>query len=450
MKISVVGTGYVGLVVGTCLAETGNEVDCVDVDQEKVAMLNEGRAPLYEPGLSEMIQRNLREDRLRFTAALAGAVQDSRVVFIAVGTPTREDGETDLSAVLGVADEIARVLDGYKIIVNKSTVPVGTGDRIFQEMKKTARSPFDVASNPEFLKEGAAVDDFMKPDRVIIGTDDEGVARTLKELYSPFTRTGAPILVMSRRSAEMTKYAANTMLASRISLMNEIANLCELTGADVNWVRQGVGLDRRIGTSFLFPGLGYGGSCFPKDLRSLIQTGQSHGYDPELIKAVDQVNERQKRVIARRVLEFYSERSPTKSPAEEGDELAAGSLEGRTFAVWGLAFKPRTDDLRESPALVTIEELLRLGAQIQAFDPEALHQARLHFGNRIQYADNSYEALRGADALILATEWSVFRNPDFEKMKHLLKQAVIFDGRNQYDPKEMTERGFVYFAIGRG
>ncbi len=450
MKISVVGTGYVGLVVGTCLAETGNEVDCVDVDQQKVAMLNEGRSPLYEPGLSEMIQRNLMEHRLRFTADLAGAVQDSRVVFIAVGTPTREDGETDLSAVLGVTDEIARVLNEYKIVVNKSTVPVGTGDRIFQEMKKMSRSPFDVASNPEFLKEGTAVDDFMKPDRVIIGTDDEAVARTLKELYAPFTRTGAPILVMSRRSAEMTKYAANTMLASRISLMNEIANLCELTGADVNWVRQGVGLDRRIGTSFLFPGLGYGGSCFPKDLRSLIQTGQSHDYDPELIRAVDQVNERQKRVIARRVLEFYSGRSRGEASAEEADEREAGLLEGRTFAIWGLAFKPRTDDLRESPALVIIEELLRRGAQIQAFDPEALEPARLHFGDRIQYADSSSEALRGADALILATEWNVFRNPDFEKIKDLLKQAVIFDGRNQYDPGEMKERGFVYFGIGRG
>ena len=450
MKISVVGTGYVGLVVGTCLAETGNEVACVDVDQGKVALLNEGRSPLYEPGLSEMIQRNVKEQRLRFTAALAEAVQDSRVVFIAVGTPTGEDGGTDLTAVLGVAGEIARVLKEYKVIVNKSTVPVGTGDRIYEEMKKIAGSPFDVASNPEFLKEGAAVDDFMKPDRVIIGTDDEGVARTLKELYAPFTRTGAPILVMSRRSAEMTKYAANTMLASRISLMNEIANLCELTGADVNWVRQGVGLDRRIGTSFLFPGLGYGGSCFPKDLRSLIQAGQSHDYDPELIKAVDRVNERQKRVIGRRVLEFYSERSRSQSTAGEADRLEAGLLAGRTFAIWGLAFKPRTDDLRESPALVVIEELLGWGAQIQAFDPAALDQARLHFGDRIQYAGSSYEALRGADALILATEWNVFRNPDFERMKRLLKQPVIFDGRNQYDPREMTERGFLYFGIGRG
>ena len=450
MKISVVGTGYVGLVVGTCLAETGNEVICVDVDQEKIALLNAGRSPLYEPGLSEMIQRNVKEQRLRFTAALAEAVQDSRVVFIAVGTPTGEDGRTDLTAVLGVAGEIAGALKGYKIIVNKSTVPVGTGDRIYKEMKKISGFQFDVASNPEFLKEGAAVDDFMRPDRVIIGTDDEGVAKTLRKLYAPFTRTGAPVLVMSRRSAEMTKYAANTMLASRISLMNEIANLCELTGADVNWVRQGVGLDRRIGTSFLFPGLGYGGSCFPKDLRSLIQAGQSHDYDPELIRAVDRVNERQKRVIGRRVLEFYSEPSGSESPAGEVDRLEAGPLAGRTFAVWGLAFKPRTDDVRESAALVIIEELLGWGGRIQAFDPEAMDQARLRLGDRIQYAGSNYEALRGADALILATEWNVFRNPDFEKMKRLLEQPVVFDGRSQYDPREMAEKGFVYFGIGIG
>ncbi|MDA2927595.1 UDP-glucose/GDP-mannose dehydrogenase family protein [Acidobacteria bacterium AH-259-G07] len=439
MKICVIGTGYVGLVAGTCFAETGNDVICMDVDEKKIALLQRGKVPIYEPGLQELMRRNLQEERLRFTMDLPGAVNNSLIIFIAVGTPAGESGSSDLSSVLEVAQSIAKAMDGYKIIVNKSTVPVGTAEKMRQEISSLTRFQFDVISNPEFLKEGAAVEDFMKPDRVVVGAEEVRAVEIMKELYAPFTRTGARILVMDTRSAEMTKYAANAMLASRISFMNEIANLCDHLGADVHWVRQGLGSDRRIGSSFLFPGLGYGGSCFPKDIKALINVARENDYPLKLIKAVEEVNELQKEVIINRILKFYSsklagDRSPVK---------------GKTFALWGLSFKPQTDDLREAPSRVIIEQLLKLGGKIQAYDPEAMKEAGKIFGKKIRYAKNNYEALRDADALILVTEWNEFRNPDFQKMKKLLKYPVIFDGRNQYDPQEMKELGFLYFSIGR-
>ena len=444
MKICVVGTGYVGLVAGTCFAETGNDVICMDVDEEKIAGLQKGKLPIYEPGLQELIRRNVLEERLRFTTDLPWAVQNSLIVSIAVGTPPDEDGSSDLSHVMEAVRAIGRAMDDYKIIVTKSTVPVGTADKIFQEISSLTSVEFDVVANPEFLKAGAAVEDFMKPDRVVIGTTNSRVVEIMQDLYAPFTRTGAPILVMDTRSAEMTKYAANAMLASRISFMNEIANLCERTGADVHQVRKAIGTDRRIGASFLFPGLGYGGSCFPKDVRALIHLAQENDYPLKLIPAVDEVNELQKHIMIHKILDFYSSEAGNKKQDDDHSPV-----KGKTFAIWGLAFKPQTDDMREAPSRVIIEQLLALGAKIQAYDPEAIKEARKIFGDKIRYAKNNYEALKGAAALILVTEWNEFRNPDFKKMKKLLKDPVIFDGRNQYSRREMRELGFDYVGVGR-
>ncbi len=436
MKLAIIGTGYVGLVAGTCFAETGNDVICVDSDENKIRSLEAGRIPIYEPGLDEMLTRNAREGRLRFTTDLAEAVRSSLIIFLAVGTPAGEDGSSDLSHVLAAAEATARAMNGFKIIVNKSTVPVGTADLIRRRMAALTQEEFNVVSNPEFLKEGAAVEDFMKPDRVIVGHDDIRVAELIKELYAPFTRTGAPILLMDNRSAEMTKYAANCMLASRISFMNEIANLCEVVGADVHWVRQGVGLDRRIGPTFLFPGIGYGGSCFPKDIKALLRMARDQGIPLDVVEAVERVNERQKTVLVEKILKHYQ---PEGEPP----------LRGRHFAAWGLSFKPRTDDLRESPAIAVIQRVLELGATICAYDPAAMDAARRLLGDRVTMAANNYEALAGADALLLLTEWNVFRNPDFHRMAQLMRSPVIFDGRNQYNPREMRALGFTYYGIGR-
>lgn len=439
MKICVIGTGYVGLVVGTCFAEMGNEVTCVDINEAKIGQLKRGKVPIYEPGLEELIERNVFEKRLVFSTRLKEAVRQSLVVFIAVGTPSNNGGASDLKHVLAAIESVGRAMNGYKIIVNKSTVPVGTADKVRAMLARLTRHPFDVASNPEFLKEGAAVDDFMRPDRIIIGTGDVRVAELLKELYRPFVRTGAPILVMDTRSAEMTKYAANAMLAARISFMNEIANLCEVVGADVHWVRQGIGTDHRIGNKFLFPVVGYGGSCFPKDVQALLRTSEEFKVELRIVRSVQQVNERQKTILVEKILKHF----------EVGKGRSGRALAGKRFGVWGLSFKPQTDDVRESPALAVVLGLLEAGAKVRAYDPEAIDAARKVLGSRIQYARTSYDALEGCDALILLTEWNMFRNPDFERMKKMLKTPVVFDGRNQYDPVEMTERGFLYYAIGR-
>ena len=432
MKLCVVGTGYVGLVAGTCFAESGNDVVCVDIDVEKIARLRQGSIPIYEPGLEELIKRNVAEGRLSFNTDSSAAVKQSLVCFIAVGTPPGEDGSADLAAVLRVAAEIASAMDGYRVIVNKSTVPVGTAERVRQVVASRTNHPFDVVSNPEFLKEGAAVDDFMKPDRVIIGSENGRAAELMKELYSPFVRTERPILVMCTASAEMTKYAANAMLATRISLMNELANLCERVGADVSDVRRGVGFDQRIGHHFLFPGVGYGGSCFPKDVKAVIRSAEEHGLDFKLLRAVEEVNEHQKHSLVDKVMAHFGE-----------------YLRGMRLAVWGLAFKPRTDDMREAPAVTVIETLLQAGAEVHAHDPEALGEAQRIFGSRVHYHRVNYEALKGVDALLVITEWNEFRRPDFERMRQLMKHPVIFDGRNIYDLDEMRELGFTYYSVGR-
>jgi UDPglucose 6-dehydrogenase len=432
VKVCVIGTGYVGLVAGTCFAESGNDVICVDIDAEKVARLRQGTVPIYEPGLEELIKRNVAESRLSFTTDLPAAVRESVVCFIAVGTPPGEDGGADLAAVIRVAAEIAGAMDGYRILVDKSTVPVGTAERVRQVVASRTVHPFDVVSNPEFLKEGAAVDDFMKPDRVVIGSDSLRAIDVMKELYSPFVRTERPIVVMSAASAEMTKYCANAMLAARISLMNEFANLCERVGADIDDVRRGVGFDLRIGHHFLFPGVGYGGSCFPKDVKAVIRSAADHDLDFRMLRAAEEVNERQKRTLVDKVMAHFGE-----------------YLRGMRFAVWGLAFKPRTDDMREAPAITVIEALLRAGAEVHAHDPEALNEARRAFGERIHYHRVNYDALQGADALLVITEWNEFRRPDFERMRLLMKRPVVFDGRNIYDPQEMRQRGFIYYSVGR-
>jgi UDPglucose 6-dehydrogenase len=432
MKVCVVGTGYVGLVAGTCFAECGNDVIGVDVDERKLSLLREGKSPIYEPGLEELLRRNQKEGRLSFSNDLGSAVKASLFCFIAVGTPESTNGAADLSAVLGVAETIGRELDGYRIIVNKSTVPVGTADRVRQAVAAVTAHPFDVVSNPEFLKEGAAIDDFMKPDRVVVGSDSPRAVDLMKEIYAPFVRTENPILVMDNRSAEMTKYAANALLATRISFMNEVANLCERVGADVNLVRRGVGSDRRIGQHFLFPGIGYGGSCFPKDVKAMIHTAEEYGLDSAMLRAVDAVNDRQKHVLVHKAKAIFGE-----------------SLRGRTFAIWGLSFKPRTDDMREAPSLMVVEGLLKAGAKVQVHDPEALAEARRNFGERVSYHAMNYDALEGADALLILTEWNEFRRPDFARMKKLLKQPVIIDGRNVYEPDDMQELGFIYHSIGR-
>ncbi len=431
MRIAVIGTGYVGLVAGTCFAETGNQVVCVDKDAAKIDGLREGRIPIYEPGLEELVRRNTAEERLTFTTDLDAAVKQSLVLFIAVGTPAGDDGSSDLSAVLAVARAVGRAMDGYRILVDKSTVPVGTAEKVAAAVRAETEHPFDVVSNPEFLKEGAAIDDFMKPDRVVIGCADPRVAEIMKELYAPFVRTGKPILVMDVSSAEMTKYAANAMLAARISFMNEVALLCEKVGARVDQVRQGVGFDSRIGPAFLFPGLGYGGSCFPKDVKALLRTAEAAGVELHVVRAAEAANERQKRVMFDKVRAHY------------GD-----TLRGRTFAVWGLSFKPRTDDMREAPSVPLIRSLLEAGATVRAADPEALKEARKVFGDSVTYCQKPYDALQGADGLLLVTEWNEFRHPDFDRIKGLLKEPVIFDGRNIYAQRNLAAKGFRYYGIG--
>ncbi|MCM2256168.1 MAG: UDP-glucose/GDP-mannose dehydrogenase family protein [Vicinamibacteria bacterium] len=431
MKIGVVGTGYVGLVLGVCLAENGNSVVCVDKDAGKIDRLRKGEIPIYEPGLEEMVPRNVREERLAFSTDLDAAVRSCEILFIAVGTPQDEDGSADLTHVLDVARQIATAMNGKKIVVTKSTVPVGTARRVREAMAPLTKHPFAVVSNPEFLKEGVAIDDFLKPDRVVIGTDDPEVEAVMRELYEPFVRTGKPILVMDHASAEMTKYAANAMLATRISFMNEIANLCDKVGADVHKVRMGIGTDVRIGASFLFPGVGYGGSCFPKDVKALIRTAADHGCAMKVVEAVDEANELQKGVMLPRMEKYL------------------GGFAGKVVGVWGLAFKPRTDDMREAPALTLIEGLLKGGAKVQVYDPKAMDVAHEMLGDRVTYASRSYDAARGADALAVVTEWAEFREPDFDKLKQILRRPAIFDGRNIYNPKLLTDMGFHYEGIGR-
>jgi len=433
MKIAVVGTGYVGLVVGACLAENGNDVVCVDKDAAKVRALQRGKIPIYEPGLEEYVRRNRAEKRLEFTTALPRAVRTAEVIFIAVGTPMGEDGSADLQHVLGVARDIAKAMNGYKVIVDKSTVPVGTAERVKEVIRRETTHPFSVVSNPEFLKQGAAVDDFMRPDRVVIGADDPRGAAIMKAIYRPFTRTGAPIMVMDTASAELCKYAANAMLATRISFMNEIANVCELFGADVDKVRLAIASDKRIGSAFLFPGVGYGGSCFPKDVKALVHFSGAKKYRFRILEAVEAVNEQQKLRLVEKLDRIFG----------------TGGLKGKHIGVWGLAFKPRTDDMREAPAIPIVSGLLARGAKVHVFDPEAMRIARGIFGSKVQYAQNAYDALTGADALAIVTEWNEFREPDLERMKSLMKSPLIVDGRNLYEPEVMRAHGFTYHSIGR-
>jgi len=433
MRIAVIGSGYVGLVAATCFADSGNDVVCVDIDEAKVEGLKQGIIPIYEPGLEEMVERNTRVGRLSFTTNLAEAVKPAEVVFIAVGTPEGENGDADLQYVLAAARDIGRAIERYTVVVNKSTVPVGTADRVREEIAAVTRVEFDVVSNPEFLKEGAAIEDFVKPDRVVIGTNSERAREIMAELYAPFCRKSDRILFMDNRSAELTKYAANAMLATRISFMNEIARLCERVDADVDMVRQGIGSDSRIGLAFLYAGASFGGSCFPKDIKALYSTARENGLDFELLRAVTNVNAEQKRILLTKALRHFG-----------------NNIEGMTFGVWGLAFKPKTDDMREAPSIVLIEGLLGKGARVVAHDPVAHRTARKIFGDRIGYADTPYGAVEGVDALFLVTEWNEFRRPDFERMKRLMKQPVIFDGRNVFEPKKMRERGFTYYGIGRG
>ena len=432
MKIAVVGTGYVGLVAGACLAETGNDVICADIDQKKIDRLNAGEIPIYEPGLELLVERNLEEKRLRFTTDVAMAVRESYVIFIAVGTPPDEDGSADLQHVLNVARAIGRAMDGERIVITKSTVPVGTARRVRAALEEETDHPVHVCSNPEFLKEGAAVNDFMYPDRVVVGVDHPTAERVMRDLYAPFIRRDQNLLIMDVPSAEITKYAANSMLATRISFMNTIARLCEETGANVDQVRMGVGSDERIGSAFLFPGAGYGGSCFPKDVKALIRTMVELGVPASILEAVEEVNERQKRVLWERIVGRFGE-----------------DLSGRRFGVWGLSFKPRTDDMREAPSLVTIDALLERGAEVVAHDPEAMGEARRILGDRIRYAEHAYEVLEDADALVIHTEWQPYRVPDFPRMRSLMREPVIFDGRNIYRPAQMVEEGFEYHSIGR-
>ena len=431
MKIAVIGSGYVGLVVGTCFADTGNKVYCVDVDEKKIARLQAGEVPIFEPGLEELIQRNVQEGRLTFSTDVATAIKKAAVIFIAVGTPPGEDGSADLRYVLAVADSIGTHMESPKTVVLKSTVPVGTNKKVRARIAAKTRIDFDVVSNPEFLKEGAAIEDFTKPDRVVIGCETEMGRKVMEELYSPYLRTGKPLLFMDPASAEMTKYAANAMLATRISFMNEMARICEVVGADVNHVRKGIGTDARIGFPFLFAGVGYGGSCFPKDVRALVQTAREHGYEPHIVPAVEEVNQEQKHLLVQKVLKHFG-----------------NDLKGRHFALWGLAFKPKTDDMREAPSLVVIEGLRAAGATVTAFDPEAMKETKRMIGDAIQYADNALDACKGADALILVTEWSEFRHLDLEEIKPLLKGRVLFDGRNIWDPARVRAQGFEYHGIG--
>ena len=432
MKIAVIGTGYVGLVTGTCFAETGNHVTCVDIDENKIKMLNEGRMPIYEPGLEILFERNTRQGRLDFTTSLAEGIRDAKVIFLALPTPPGEDGSADLQYILRVAEDLAPLLTDYTVIVDKSTVPVGTAEKVRATIAARSQVPFDVVSNPEFLREGVAVDDFMKPDRVIVGTTSDKAKEIMDELYAPLVRQGNPIIYMDERSAELTKYAANAFLATKITFMNEIANLCDRLGADVDMVRKGIGTDTRIGKRFLFPGIGYGGSCFPKDVQALAKSAAEAAYDFRILNAVMDINAGQKTRLLEKMKKYFN-----------------NNLQGKTIALWGLAFKPNTDDIREAPALYNIDELLAAGARVQAFDPEAMDNVKARYGDNITYGKDQYEVLQGADALLIATEWPVFRTPDFEQIKNSLKQPVIFDGRNLYPVARMQELGFDYFSIGR-
>jgi UDPglucose 6-dehydrogenase len=431
MKIAVVGTGYVGLVTGTCFSETGNDVICVDIDESKVNSLKNGKITIYEPGLEVIFKRNLEANRLNFTTSLEDAVKDAEIIFLALPTPPGEDGSADLSYVLNVADHLGKILTDYKVIIDKSTVPVGTADKVTEAISKNCKVDFDVVSNPEFLREGVAVEDFMKPDRVVIGTSSDAAKEKLEKLYAPFVRQGNPIIFMDERSAELTKYAANSFLATKISFMNEIAQLCELLGADVDMVRKGVGSDNRIGNRFLFPGIGYGGSCFPKDVKALIKSAKQTGYDFRILNSVEEVNAIQKTVMLPKVESFL------------------GGFSGKKIAMWGLAFKPNTDDIREAPALEMIKEMASKGAEVVAFDPEAMPNVKALNMKGLTFADNMYAALEGADCLVVATEWPVFRTPDFDKIVSLLKNKAIFDGRNVFDNESMEELGFRYESIGR-
>ncbi|HFA50464.1 MAG TPA: UDP-glucose/GDP-mannose dehydrogenase family protein [Bacteroidetes bacterium] len=433
MNIAVVGTGYVGLVSGTCFAETGNQVICVDIDENKVRRMQEGIIPIYEPGLDVLFERNKRQGRLVFTTDLASAIEKAEVIFLALPTPPDEDGSADLKYILGVADDLSKIIKDYKVIVDKSTVPVGTAEKVHAILAKNlSEDLFDVVSNPEFLREGVAVEDFLKPDRVVIGTKSERAQKVMKRLYEPFLRQGNPIYFMDERSAEMTKYAANSYLAARISFMNEIANLCEKVGANVDSVRKGMGSDSRIGKRFLFPGVGYGGSCFPKDVQALAKTAAEFGYDFKILNSVMNVNQIQKHRLTEKITEYFN-----------------GDLKGKTIALWGLAFKPNTDDIREAPALYLIGDLIKAGAKVKAFDPEAMPNVKAQYNGQVNMAQDQYEALIGADALAIVTEWGVFRNPSFDVMKELLKNPVIFDGRNLYDVEMMKGMGFQYESIGR-
>jgi UDPglucose 6-dehydrogenase len=432
MKIAVVGTGYVGLVTGTCFAETGNTVTCVDVDQNKVEKLSNGQITIYEPGLEKLFLRNQREERLKFTTNLEEGIADAKVIFLALPTPPGEDGSADMKYILGVANDLGKILKDYKVIVDKSTVPVGTAERVRDAIAKNCKCEFDVVSNPEFLREGVAVEDFMKPDRVVIGTESERARKMMADLYAPFVRQGNPVIFMDERSSELTKYAANSFLATKISFMNEIARLCELMGADVDMVRRGIGGDDRIGKRFLFPGIGYGGSCFPKDVQALVRSAAHVKYDFRILEAVMEVNEKQKVYLIPRIKKYFN-----------------NNVRGKKIALWGLAFKPNTDDIREAPALYLIEELLKAGATVTAFDPEAMKNVREVVGDKITFTENQYDALNNCDALIIATEWSEFRTPDFDKMTERMKSKVIFDGRNVFDLSQMKDLDFYYESIGR-
>jgi UDPglucose 6-dehydrogenase len=432
MKIAVIGTGYVGLVTGTCFAETGNDVICVDIDVTKVQKLSNGQITIYEPGLEKLFLRNLKEERLRFTTVLEDGIKDAQIIFLALPTPPGEDGSADLKYILGVSDHLGKILKDYKVIIDKSTVPVGTAEKVHAAIRKNYKGEFDVVSNPEFLREGVAVDDFMKPDRVVIGTSSDRARKVMNDLYSPFVRQGNPIIFMDERSAELTKYAANSFLATKITFMNEIALLCERLGADVDMVRRGIGSDERIGKRFLFPGIGYGGSCFPKDVQALVKSSQEVSYEFRILDAVMDVNEKQKLHLLPKIRRYFKE-----------------NLKGKHFALWGLAFKPNTDDIREAPSLYMIDALVKEGATVSVFDPEAMNNVRNLIGNKVTYSENQYEALEGADALIIATEWNEFRTPNFLKIVTSLKNKVIFDGRNLFDIAAIRELGFYYESVGR-
>lgn len=432
MKISVIGTGYVGLVTGTCLAETGNEVICVDIDKAKVEKMRNGQVPIYEPHLDVLFERNIKANRLRFTTSLEEGLNHGEIIFLALPTPEDEDGSADLSYVLNVSEEIGNLIKTYKVIVDKSTVPVGTAEKVHNIIAKNAACEFDVVSNPEFLREGFAVDDFLKPERIVVGSSSERATALMKKLYSPFVRSGNPIIIMDEKSAELTKYAANSFLATKITFMNEIANYCEKVGADVDMVRAGMGSDSRIGKRFLFPGIGYGGSCFPKDVKALKKAGKDENYDFKILNSVIEINSAQKTILLPKIEKYFN-----------------NGLKGKTIAIWGLAFKPETDDIREAPSIDMMEALLAKGAKLQVFDPEAMPNIEKRFGNKLEYSNSMYASLEKADALLICTEWSIFRTPDYERLKKLLKNPVVFDGRNLYNVNDMELEGFTYVSVGR-